>query len=72
MPAGQRQKGVNVMLNIDLSEKDAEELCEILSSYLSELRMEITDTEKKEWRENMKKRQLFIEDLMKRLQPATP
>jgi hypothetical protein len=50
-------------MQLNLSAEDVEMLKEILSNYLSDLRMEIADTDSMSFREEMKKR----EELLKRL-----
>jgi len=55
------------MVQIELQEYQAQALHGILGNYLSDLRFEIADTENKVWRDNMKKEEGFIKDLMGRL-----
>jgi hypothetical protein len=50
-------------MHIDITSEEAGMLKEILESYLSDLRMEISSTENMNFREEMKKR----EELLKRL-----
>lgn len=56
------------MTHIDLSENDAMALVKILEFYLSDLRMEIADTERIAWRARMKNEEEFIKRLLNRLQ----
>lgn len=56
------------MKRIELTEHDAETLAGILEFYLSELRMEIADTERIAMRTTMKGEERFIKDLLGRLQ----
>lgn len=56
------------MIRIELSERDAEALASILEFYLSELRMEIADTERIAMRAAMKGEERLIKDLLGRLQ----
>ena len=58
------------MKRIELTESEAERLAVILQSYLSELRMEIADTERIIMRTSMKEEELFINDLLARLKNA--
>ena len=52
-------------LELNISEKDAEIIIEVLDSYLSDLGMEITDTDSMEYREKLKsKRNSAIVDLI--------
>ncbi|MCM2358660.1 MAG: hypothetical protein NDI77_10970 [Geobacteraceae bacterium] len=55
------------MKTIELTEQEAESLASILEFYLSELRMEIADTERIAMRAPMKGEELFIKDLLIRL-----
>jgi CRP/FNR family cyclic AMP-dependent transcriptional regulator len=59
------------MVRIELDDEKAEILREVLASYLSDLRMEIAYTPKKEFREFLKKRldllEKFLQDLEKEL-----
>ena len=56
------------MLSLQLSETEAMSLREILVSYLSDLRMEIADTDSMNFREGLKKREVFIKKLIQRLE----
>jgi hypothetical protein len=58
---------VHVMVKLELTEQQAKTLSEILDTFLSDLRMEIADTERKAWRDKMKEEEDFIKDLIKRL-----
>ncbi len=55
------------MATIELTNEEAETLSEILESYLSDLRMEIADTDQMNFRENLKKKEVFIKELLQRL-----
>lgn len=55
------------MIQIELTEREATVLSEMLESYLSDLRVEIVRTEKKEWRTEMKDRESIGKDLLQRL-----
>ncbi len=55
------------MPQIYLSPEEASLLKEILTSYLSDLRMEIADTDAMDFREKLKKEELFIKELLGRL-----
>jgi len=56
------------VITLQLSKEEAQILSEFLQSALSDLRMEIADTEKMEWRVEMKKREQFLGDLIGRLE----
>ena len=59
------------MARIDLKPEEARMLREVLESYLSDLRMEIAGTESVSFRENLKKTEAFLKELISRLrEPA--
>ncbi len=55
------------MKRIELADHEVESLAKVLEFYLSELRMEIADTERIAMRASMKEEELFIKDLLNRL-----
>lgn len=55
------------MVRIELSAEEAEELSGILENYLSDLRMEIVDTDSQDFREGLKKRKEFLSRLVDQL-----
>jgi acetolactate synthase small subunit len=55
------------MVRVELTTEEAKELHEILDNYLSDLRMEIVDTESHDFRAMLKKRKDFIERLLQQL-----
>ncbi len=55
------------MVQIELTSEEAETLREILLFYLSELRMEIADTDSLDFREPLKKKEEFLKELLQRL-----
>ncbi len=58
------------MIQIEVTEKDAKMLREILRSYLSELRGEIAATRRKESSFEMHETEDFIKNLLNRLEAA--
>lgn len=54
-------------MQVDLNAEEVEMLNEILSSYLSDLRMEIADTDSKDFREGLKKKEVLLKRLLKDL-----
>lgn len=48
------------MVKIEFTPEEAGSLREILENYLSDLRMEIVDTDSQDYRETLKKRRDFI------------
>ena len=55
------------MVQISLNIEEAEMIKDILSEYLSDLRMEIADTDRKDFREELKKKEVFLKDLLQQL-----
>lgn len=58
------------MVTLDLTAEEAEELRFILTSYLTDLRGEIHQTDTRSFREQLKEREAFIQKLLHSL-PAT-
>jgi len=54
-------------VQIELNEREARMLERILSAYLSELRMEIADTDSKDFRDELKGREAFLKEMLGRL-----
>ena len=55
------------MVKIEFSTEEAGELRAILENYLSDLRMEIVDTEGHDYREMLKKRRDFVSKIIEQL-----
>jgi hypothetical protein len=55
------------MAQFTLNNDETEMLKEVLVNYLSDLRMEIADTDRKEFREGLKAKEVFLKDLINRL-----
>ncbi|MGE5620605.1 MAG: hypothetical protein ACM3US_15265 [Sphingomonadaceae bacterium] len=55
-------------MELALQPEEARLLRDILSEYLSDLRMEIANTEQYEWREEMKKREAAIQEIIVRIE----
>lgn len=55
------------MITLQMTEDEAKILAAILSFYLSDLRMEIADTERISWRDRMKSEEAFIKRLLVQL-----
>lgn len=55
------------MIRIELTEAEAATLGDVLESYLSDLRMEIADTDRMEFREELKAKKKVVADVMGRL-----
>ncbi len=53
------------MVLINFDSEEIKMLKEILESYLSDLRMEIADTDKMDFRETLKKKEEFLKNLIK-------
>jgi hypothetical protein len=59
-------------MELKLDDKEATLLKTILEQHLSDLRMEIADTEKYDWREELKKDEETIKGLISRLSGPAP
>jgi len=55
------------MIDLKLTNEEAENLKEVLTSYVSDLRMEIADTDQFEFREGLKNKETFLKGLISRL-----
>ena len=55
------------MPDLKLTNEEAEGLKEVLTSYVSDLRMEIADTDQYDFREGLKNKKKFLNDLIDRL-----
>jgi hypothetical protein len=55
------------MVNVALTEAEATMLQEVIESYLSDLRMEIADTDSQDVREQLKKQEEFLKKLLGQL-----
>ena len=58
------------MAQITMTQAEAAALREILSSYLSDLRMEIADTDSMQFREGLKRREALLKKLLEQLDAA--
>ncbi len=56
------------MIHIELTREEAQTLHRILQSDLSDLRMEIGGTEQKDFREFLKAREVFLKELLRRME----
>lgn len=52
------------MVTLELSDEEARELHAILESYLSDLRMEIADTDRMDFREGLKRREALMKKVL--------
>ncbi len=55
------------MPTLNLSSEQAETLAQVLEDYISDLRMEVANTDSQEFRDDLKKKELFLKDLLSRL-----
>jgi hypothetical protein len=55
------------MIRLELSDDDARILRDVVESCLSDLRMEIADTDSMDFREALKRREEFLKRLVKQL-----
>ncbi len=58
------------MINLDLTNEEKDILAMVLESYLSDLRMEIADTDSMDFRESLKKRKDVLKKVLETLQHA--
>jgi hypothetical protein len=58
------------MITLELAPEEAEELHFILDSYLSDLRLEIRETDSRDFRANLKRREEFVKKLLRELEGA--
>ncbi len=58
------------MLNVEFSEEEVKALSATLELYLSHLRVEIAHTDRKEFREALKKREMLLRSAADRLKRA--
>lgn len=58
------------MINVELTTSEADHLRDILENYLGDLRMEIAATDSKDFRDDLKETEVFIKDLLARLDRA--
>lgn len=54
-------------MHLNLTAAEAEMLNEVLTSYLSDLRMEIADTDNMDFREGLKKKEEFLKRVIQEL-----
>lgn len=59
------------MIHMDLNAHEARILAEALESYLSDLRMEISDTDSMDFRERLKERKLVLQKALEAIQART-
>jgi LPS O-antigen subunit length determinant protein (WzzB/FepE family) len=52
---------------LNLSSEQAETLAQVLEDYISDLRMEVANTDSQEFRDDLKKKELFLKDLLRQL-----
>jgi hypothetical protein len=56
------------VVRLELTTKQADELRQVLESYVSEMRMQISSTEQMDFREALKDRKEFLNQLIQQLQ----
>ncbi len=56
------------MIDIHLTESEVETLHKILDTYLSDLRVEIADTDSKDFRDILKSEEMVIKEFLHRLE----
>lgn len=58
------------MINLELTKEEEDILAMVLESYLSDLRMEIADTDSMDFRESLKKKKDVLKKVLETLQYA--
>lgn len=62
-----KKKGENAMSRITMTPEEERELLLVLERYLPDLEMEMADTDSKEFLHNLKEREKFMMEIIKRL-----
>jgi LPS O-antigen subunit length determinant protein (WzzB/FepE family) len=52
---------------LNLSSEQAEPLAQVLEDYVSDLRMEVANTDSQEFRDDLKRKEIFLKDLLSQL-----
>lgn len=60
------------MIQIDLDQHEIETLVDVLENYLSELRMEISDTDSYDFRQMLKGRKAVVQKVLDELRHSPP
>ena len=60
--------GVNIMASLEFSQQEIDMLNKIVKSYLSELRMEIADTDQLSFKKELRKEEDMLNNLINKLQ----
>jgi hypothetical protein len=55
------------MTTLELTQEEAEILRRVLETYVSDLRMEVADTDRQEFRERLKAKESILKELIQRL-----
>jgi len=58
------------MVQLKITEEEREPLMEILENDISDLRMEIADTDRREYREMLKNREVLMKKIQQKLEQA--
>lgn len=58
------------MIQLDLTDNDQKIITDVLENTLSELRMEIANTDRKEYRDMLKERKAVISRVLEAVRPA--
>ena len=58
------------MVHLDLNDQQQQVLREVLESVISDLRFEISDTDRKEMRDDLKDKEAVLKGLVEALKPA--
>lgn len=60
------------MLQLDLTDEDQQILADLLEERIGELRLEVADTDRAEYREMLKNRERVLKKLLALMRPAAP
>ena len=59
--------GVNIMASLEFSQQDIDMINKIVKSYLSELRMEIADTDQSSFKNGLRKEEELLNKLIEKM-----
>ncbi len=60
------------MPTLTLNPEQAETLAQVLAEYVSDLRMEVANTDSMEFRDDLKRKEVFLKDLITQLGKTAP
>jgi hypothetical protein len=60
------------MVRIELSDEQARTLRDMMESWLGDLRMEVSSTDQKDWRDALKAREALLKEVIQQLSTSQP